>query len=148
MRQDHVGTQRDQLFREWRILIRASGCKTVLDLDVAALRPSALGETDTKCREASFHLGVVLGVSNQHTNAWHPHGFLRTRRQRPRRCAAEQSDEFASFHSITSSARSRNDSGIVRPSTLAVVRLITRSNLAACSTGISAGFAPRRILST
>src|SRR5262249_59949802 len=42
--------------------------------------------------------------------------------------AAEQRDELAARHSITSSARSRNDSGIVRPSALAVVRLMTRSN--------------------
>src|SRR5262249_13735766 len=38
--------------------------------------------------------------------------------------------------------------GIVRPSALAVVRLKMRSNLVACSTGRSAGFAPRWILST
>src|SRR5215831_19169184 len=50
--------------------------------------------------------------------------------------------------SITSSTRSRNDSGIVRPSALAVVRLMTRSNLVGCSTGMSPGLAPRRILST
>jgi hypothetical protein len=31
---------------------------------------------------------------------------------------------------------------------LAVVRLMMSSNLVGCSTGISAGFAPRRILST
>jgi hypothetical protein len=51
-------------------------------------------------------------------------------------------------YSITSSARSRNDSGIVRPSALAVVKLITRSNLVGCSIGMSPSFAPRRILST
>src|SRR5262249_21796121 len=51
-------------------------------------------------------------------------------------------------HSITSSARSKNDSGIVSPSALAVVRLMTRSNLVGCSIGMSPGFAPRRILST
>jgi hypothetical protein len=34
------------------------------------------------------------------------------------------------------------------PSALAVVRLMTRSNLVGCSTGISAGCAPRRILFT
>src|SRR4029077_428165 len=50
-------------------------------------------------------------------------------------------------HSITSSARSRNASGIGRPSTLAVVRLMTRSNLVGCSTGMSAGLVPRNILS-
>jgi hypothetical protein len=53
-----------------------------------------------------------------------------------------------SHHSITSSARSRNESGIVRPSALAVVRLTTSSNLDGCSTGMSPGFVPRRILST
>ena len=35
----------------------------------------------------------------------------------------------------------------VRPSALAFVRLMTRSNLVGCATGMSAGFAPRRILS-
>src|SRR5215471_12179760 len=38
--------------------------------------------------------------------------------------------------------------GISRPSILAVVRLIMKSNLVGCSTGRSLGFAPRRILST
>jgi hypothetical protein len=51
-------------------------------------------------------------------------------------------------HSITSSARARNDSGIVNRSALAAVRLMTSSNLVGCSTGRSPGFAPRRILST
>ena len=50
-------------------------------------------------------------------------------------------------YSITLSARSSNDSGIVKLSALAVVRLMTKSYLVGCSTGMSAGFAPRRILS-
>src|SRR5262245_38341515 len=49
-------------------------------------------------------------------------------------------------HSITSSARASSLSGIWRPSALAVLRLITNSNLVGCSTGNSAGFAPLRIL--
>jgi hypothetical protein len=52
------------------------------------------------------------------------------------------------FYSITSSARPSSAGGISRPSAFAVVRLMTRSNFVGCSTGISAGFAPRRILST
>src|SRR5262249_32715917 len=52
-----------------------------------------------------------------------------------RRHAAENGDELASLHSITSSASSRSDSGIVRPSALAVVKLTTRSNLVGCSIG-------------
>jgi len=51
-------------------------------------------------------------------------------------------------HSITSSARTRSEGGTLRPSALAVFRLITISNLVGCSIGRSAGFVPLRILST
>src|SRR5258705_11453262 len=44
--------------------------------------------------------------------------------------------------------RLRVRGGTVRPRALAVLRLITSSNLVGCSTGRSDGFAPRRILST
>jgi hypothetical protein len=41
----------------------------------------------------------------EHANAPHPIGLLRARRERPRpHRAADKRDEFASFHSITSSA--------------------------------------------
>src|SRR5262249_26777153 len=50
--------------------------------------------------------------------------------KRRKRCS-----KLAPCYSITSSARSRNDSGIVRSSALAVVRLTTRSYLVGCSTG-------------
>src|SRR6516165_6524073 len=52
------------------------------------------------------------------------------------------------FQSITSWARASSDGGISRPSAFAVLRLTTRSNLVGCWTGRSAGFVPRRILST
>jgi hypothetical protein len=45
-------------------------------------------------------------------------------------------------HSMTSSARSRIDCGIVRPSALAVFRLITSSNRVGCWAGVSPGAAP------
>src|SRR5262249_39576547 len=51
-------------------------------------------------------------------------------------------------YSITSSARARSVGGIVRPSTLAVLELMTSWNLLGCSTANSAGFAPLRIRST
>jgi hypothetical protein len=45
--------------------------------------------------------------------------LLRARGERPRNGrAAEQSDELAAFHSITSSARTRNDSGYGQPKRL------------------------------
>ena len=51
-------------------------------------------------------------------------------------------------HSITSSACSSSDCGIVIPSALAVFRLIASTNFVGCSTGRSAGLAPFRIRST
>jgi hypothetical protein len=51
-------------------------------------------------------------------------------------------------HSINSSARSRNASGVCSPIAFAVVRLMTRSSLVGGSTGILARCAARRILST
>ena len=41
---------------------------------------------------------------------------------------ADEHDEIAPFHSITSSARSRIDGGMARPSALAVLRFTTISN--------------------
>jgi hypothetical protein len=64
-----------------------------------------------------------------------------------RRRAAEQRDELAAVHSITSSARASSVGGISRPSALAALRLMTSWNFDACSTGRSAGLAPLRILS-
>src|SRR5438445_3773427 len=49
---------------------------------------------------------------------------------------------------VRPSARPSTDGGIVRPSALAVFKLMTNSNRVGCSTGRSAGFAPLRILST
>ena len=51
-------------------------------------------------------------------------------------------------HRITSSAWKRIVGGMVRPSTLAVLRLMTSANRMGCSTGRSAGFAPLRMRST
>ena len=71
-----------------------------------------------------------------------------SREKRPRRRAAKSCDELPPVHSITSSAVANSVSGTARPSALAVLRLITNSNLVGCSTGRSAGLAPLRIRST
>src|SRR5262249_22990683 len=58
--------------------------------------------------------------------------LLRTRWQWPRCCrATDERYELATPHSITSSARARKDSGIVRPIAFAVLTLTTSSNLVA-----------------
>src|SRR5262249_10638710 len=52
--------------------------------------------------------------------------------------------EPPSHHSITSSAMASSPGGKLRPNALAVLRLITNSNLIDCMTGRSAGFSPLR----
>jgi hypothetical protein len=54
----------------------------------------------------------------------------------------------AKIYSITSSARASSVGGTSRPSALAVLRLITSSNLVGCTIGKSAGLVPFNILST
>ena len=51
-------------------------------------------------------------------------------------------------YSITLSARASNSGEMLRPSALAALRLMTRSNLVGCCIGSSPGLAPWRILST
>src|SRR5262249_20785433 len=102
----------------------------------------ALAEGSHEVRGVSER-GVTQETNNRHRRLLPAHG------ERPSsHRAAEQRDEFASLHSITSSARASNVGGISRPRAFAVVRLMTRSNLVGCSTGRSPGFAPRRIMST
>src|SRR5262245_28014479 len=59
--------------------------------------------------------------------------------------AAEQRDELATLHSITSSASVSRLSEIFRPSVFAVLKLITSSNLLANMIGRSPGLVPLRI---
>src|SRR5258708_3912498 len=61
------------------------------------------------------------------------------------RRTAEQRDELAPPHSITSSARNSGEVGTTRPSALAVLRLMISSIFVTCCTGRSAGFSPLRI---
>jgi integrase len=71
------------------------------------------------------------------------------RHGRPRyRRAAEQRDELAALHSISSSAVESSVCGTVRPSSFAVFKLITSSNFVGTWTGNSPGFAPLRMRST
>src|SRR5262249_39904417 len=56
------------------------------------------------------------------------------RRERPRGRAAQERNELAPIHSITSSARPSSGSGTVMPSALAVLRLMISSTLVSCWT--------------
>src|SRR6476620_3562603 len=87
-------------------------------------------------------------VLDRRVLAFHDADFaeaLCSRRERPRCSAAEQRDELAAPHSITSSARPSSVIGKVRPSALAVLRLMTSSTFVDRWIGRSAGFSPLRI---
>src|SRR5262245_17956967 len=88
--------------------------------------------------------------------------LLRARRERPRGRAGEQQEKVtalygahsrtelgcAPLHSITLSARRTSPAGISCPIALAVLRLMTSSNLVGCSMGRSTGLPPRKTLTT
>jgi hypothetical protein len=99
------------------------------------------------------HANVVSGGIIQNTDGRstdHRHGrLLRARRQRPG-ChrAADERDEFAASHSMTSSARTSSDGGMVSPSAFAVLLLMTNSNRVASRSGNSLGAVPPRIFAT
>src|SRR5215470_13672083 len=63
-------------------------------------------------------------------------------------CPQELAALVEHVYSMIWSARRSTDCGIVSPRVLAVLRLMTSSNLVGCSTGRSAGLAPLRMRST
>src|SRR5262249_2334286 len=71
--------------------------------------------------------------------------LLRARNQRPSGRAANERDELAPLHSITSSAREGRVGGTSMPSALASAGLIRNTNLVGCTTGKSAGLVPLRM---
>src|SRR5258708_214111 len=115
----------------------------VFDPDVLALDISAVGQTLPECRDNRRIVAKRPAVEEPD----HRHRrLLPARRERPcHGCTAKKRDELAPPHSITSSARASSLSGIVMPSALAVLRLMTRSNFVGCTTGRSPGLAPLRI---
>src|SRR5262249_36446935 len=119
--------------------------RAVFDHDIPAFDEACFLEALAECNHE------VRGVSErgvtEETNKRHCR-LLRARHERPRRRrAAEQRDELAPLHSITSSARCWRRNGTSRSRAFAVLRLTTKSNLKGIWTGSSLGFAPRRMRS-
>src|SRR5262249_23343328 len=118
---------------------------TVFDRDVLGLDIAVILQALAKCWQYNVRERARLAVEEPN----HRHRtLLRACRDRPRRHAAEQRDELAPPHSITSSARASTVAGTSSPIALAALRLITRSYLVGACTGRSAGFSPLRMRST
>src|SRR5262245_23318239 len=122
--------------------------KAKFEGNVAPLGPSQFLQALLERGEPALPFRIIFGKPLQYSDAPHSLALLRARGKRPRRRDAEQCDEIATFHSITSSARASSVSGTSRPSALAVLRLMTRSYLAGACTGRSPGFSPLRMRST
>src|SRR5262249_25671927 len=135
-----IGIERDQLLREAPDLLEVGARPARLDRKIAADRPAQLIQPFPQCGEPPLRLGVGFGCTGQDADP--PHRLLRAGDERPSRRAAEKRDEFAASHSITSSASAISRGGTSRPSALAVLRLITRSNAVGCTTGRSPTFSP------
>src|SRR6516164_3627217 len=97
----------------------ASGPANV-EADVAADGPAQFLQSLHEGHEAGLSFRILRSERHQHADAPHPAALLCARRQRPSRRAAEQRDELAPLHSITSSASASSLSGTVRPSIRAV----------------------------
>ena len=92
---EHVGSQRDQFFREQLRLVGTPRCKPIVNSDVAAFYPTKLPKPLPEPREAGLCFWVILGVPDQHSDRRHLIGLLRACRERPRCRAAEKRYELA-----------------------------------------------------
>src|SRR5262249_12997554 len=109
--------------------------------------PAQLPQSFQKRGVSRLHLRIVGDMRYQCAYAPYSVRLLRARRERPcERRSAQQGDELAALHSITSSARSRIDDGSVIPISFAVFKFATSWNRVGRSAGNSATFAPCRTL--
>jgi hypothetical protein len=145
--QYYVGRKRHQFCRVFGAAGVICG-PAIVDPRISAGGPSQFLQTLQEPRETGLSFRIVGGHAHQHADAPHALPLLRARRKRPCRRAAEQHDEHAASHSITSSARASSVVGTSRPSALAVLRLIASSYFTGACTGRSAGFSPLRMRST
>ena len=118
-RRDNSHTPANQLRRQRRQAIILALRPAIFDRNGAPLNPAEFVQ--------SLHKGGGPGTpSRRRGYAQEPDGgqlarLLRPRHERPRGRTADQRDEFAPLHSITSSALTSNVAGTVRPSALAVL---------------------------
>src|SRR5262245_4910002 len=118
----------------------------ILDHDILALDVAGFANALPECGQ----IACTISKRRAAEKSDHRHRrLLRASRERPRGGrAADQRQEFAPLHSITSSARASSEGGTSMPSALAVLRLSTSSYLVGACTGRSAGFSPLRMRST
>src|SRR5213593_3099392 len=116
-------------------------CISILDEQILTLEVAHVAQFRAERINGTLRIdaGIAREIAYPHRSDRLPLTSERCR-QRPKREPAEERAPV--HHWMISSARTRSDCGIVNPSVFAVFRLMTSSNLVACSTGSSPGFVP------
>src|SRR6516162_975704 len=141
MRENDIDFQSNELGCQLGEAFAASLRPAIFDREIAAVDPAEIAHS---LHEGGGPLALRRRATRSEQSDSRHLRLLCARRERPRSRAAEQRDELAALHSITSSASVIKVFGIVMSSALAVLRLTTSSNLVGCTTGKSAGFSPLR----
>jgi hypothetical protein len=145
-RENDVRGERGQFGRVFAHGFGIAETPAIVDADILSHHPAQLLQTLREGGQPGLCFRIVRRKRCEDANARNPPTLLRMRHDRPRSSrAAEQRDEIAALHSITSSARASSVGGIVRPIVFAVCKLMTNSNLVGCTTGRSAGLVPLRM---
>src|SRR5262249_33957742 len=143
-RQEHVNFSRRELTIVFFVAFDVR-CLDIVECEIPAFLIAEFGHP----LEEIFIMWSVSRLHTDKADTQHLWLLLRARRERPRHGrTAEQRDELAARHSITSSASESRLSEILIPSVFAVLRLSTISYLVGFCTGRSAGFSPLRMRST
>jgi hypothetical protein len=116
-RDNDVHLEPDKLGRDLGEALALSIRPAIFDRDSAALDPAELAQSLREChRPLAF---AQRGALTQKPDGRQPRRLLRARHHRPRnRRAADERDELAPLHSITSSAMASSEGGTVVASTI------------------------------
>src|SRR5262249_57609964 len=107
--QDDVRGEGNQFRRVSANALGVSRTPADVNANIATLGPARLCQRLCKCQNAALLCRIVRRKVGQQADAPHALTLLRARRERPRqRRAAEERDELAALHSITSSASASN----------------------------------------
>src|SRR5262249_43804002 len=129
-RNDGRGVGKHRIWRRGEVRPQCfgiSGAPALINVDIAALGPPQLSKHLPQRRETDVRIRTALFASHQHADAPRALALLCVCDERPRHCGADERNELPPFHSITSSARASSMGGMVKPSALAVIRLMVRS---------------------